>query len=148
MPSSVVKDGDTQQFQLQTTVSINYCTWYHWRGSIEYDDKKKGHKVDVPVQTWTLDRPDRTPWGFVQLRNASDYEMAHVSIYPKGHESEPPVAVLPTSYGKGEEAVVRWWKALTASPGISSMAIPALSSVPGFMKMSISNRAETLSPLP
>ena len=104
VPSSVVTDGDTQQFQLQTTVSINYCTWYHWRASIEYDDNKKGHRVDLPVQTWTLDRPDRTPWGFVQLRNASDYEMAHVSIYPKGHESEPPVAVLPTSYGKGEEA--------------------------------------------
>ena len=105
VPASVVKDGDTQQFQLSTKVSIDYRTWYHWRASIEYDDNMKDHWVDLPVQTWTLDQPDRTPWGFVRLRNASDNEMAHVSIYLAGQESGDPVAVLPTSYGKGDEAV-------------------------------------------
>lgn len=104
VPASVVKDGDEQQFQLSTTVSINYCTWYHWRASVEYDDNKADHWVDIPTQTWTLDRSDRTPWGFVKLRNATDNEMAHVSIYRAGHESEDPIAVLPTSYGKGDEA--------------------------------------------
>ena len=104
VPASVVKDGDIQQFQLSTSVSINYCTWYHWRGAIEYDDNKADHWVTIPTQTWTLDRPDRTPWGFVKLRNAADNEMAHVTIYRAGHESEDPVAILPTSYGKGEEA--------------------------------------------
>ena len=38
VPASAVKDGDTQQFQLSTKVSINYRTWYHWRASVEYDD--------------------------------------------------------------------------------------------------------------
>ena len=70
----------------------------------------KNHWVDLPVQTWTLDKPDRTPWGFVNLRNASDYEMAHVSVYPAGHESEDPIAVLSTSYGKGQEAQVGLWE--------------------------------------
>ena len=110
VPASVVKDGDTQQFQLSATVSIDYRTWYHWRASIEYDDNMKDHWVDLPVQTWTLDKPDRTPWGFVSLRNASDYEMAHVSIYKAGHESEDPIAVLSTSYGKGDEALAGLWE--------------------------------------
>ena len=110
VPASVVKDGDTQQFQLCTTVSIDYRTWYHWRASIEYDDNLAHHWVNLPAQTWTLDRPDRTPWGFVSLRNASDYEMAHVSIYKAGHESEDPIAVLSTSYGKGDEALAGLWE--------------------------------------
>lgn len=110
VPASVVKDGGTQQFQLCTTVSIDYRTWYHWRASIEYDDNLAHHWVNLPAQTWTLDRPDRTPWGFVSLRNASDYEMAHVSIYKAGHESEDPIAVLSTSYGKGDEALAGLWE--------------------------------------
>lgn len=110
VPASAVKDGDTQQFQLSTKVSINYRTWYHWRASVEYDDNMADHVVQLPVQTWTLDKPDRTPWGFVSLRNASDYEMAHVSIYKAGHESEDPIAVLSTSYGKGDEALAGLWE--------------------------------------
>ena len=110
IPASVVKDGDAQQFQISTKVSIDYRTWYHWRASIEYDDNMAHHWVDLPVQTWTLDKPDRTPWGFVSLRNASDYEMAHVSIYKAGHESEDPIAVLSTSYGKGDEALAGLWE--------------------------------------
>ena len=36
--------------------------------------------------------------------------MAHVSIYKAGHESEDPIAVLSTSYGKGDEALAGLWE--------------------------------------
>ena len=57
------------------------------------------------LSRWDEDAPDRTPWGFIRLRNATSNEMAHVSFYRKEWGSEP-VSVLPSSYGKGEEARV------------------------------------------
>ena len=104
VPSSVVSDGDTKTFRMGTEIQIHYSTWYHWRASAEFDSNKKDHLVRIPVRAWNLDRPDRTPWGFIRLRNAANNEMAHVSFYKKGEESGDPVATLTTSYGKGEEA--------------------------------------------
>ncbi len=63
------------------------------------------HDVSLAASNWQLDAPDRTPWGFIRLRNATSNEMAHVSFYRKEWGSEP-VSVLPSSYGKGEEARV------------------------------------------
>ena len=104
IPSSVVKDNDTRQFSLKTKISLTYSTWYHWRGAVEYDSNRSNHPVDVPEMRWTLERPDRTPWGFIRLRNATSNEMAHVSFYGEGQESGTPITQLTTSYGKGEEA--------------------------------------------
>ena len=104
VPSSAVKDGDTKCFRLGTEIQIHYSTWYHWRASAEFDSNKKDHLVRIPVRAWNLDRPDRTPWGFIRLRNAANNEMAHVSFYKQGEESGDPIAALTTSYGKGEEA--------------------------------------------
>lgn len=106
VPGSVVKDSDTRQFKLKTSIKLQYSTWYHWRGSVEYDSNRKDHSVTVPAQEWTLERPERAPWGFIRLRNATDNEMAHVSIYPEGQESGEPIVQLESSYGKGEEARV------------------------------------------
>ena len=104
VPSSAVKDGDTKQFSLRVKVKLVYATWYHWRGSVEYDSNKATHTVNVPEKAWTLSNPDRTPWGFIRLRNASSNEMAHVKFYKSGEEDKDPVAQLTTSYGKGDEA--------------------------------------------
>ena len=106
VPSDVVKDYDTRQFRLNTSISLYYATWYHWRGSVEYDSNRKDHKVNIPSKSWTLERPDRTPWGFVRLRNAASNEMAHVAFYKKGQEGAEPFTTLTTSYGKGDEARV------------------------------------------
>ena len=104
VPGFVVGDGDTQQFRLRSKINLRFSTWYHWRGSVEYDSNRKDHSVNIATCDWALERPDRTPWGFIRLRNAADNEMAHVSFYQKGKESGEPVATLTTSYGKGEEA--------------------------------------------
>ena len=104
VPGSVVKDGSTIQFQLSTKIKLQYSSWYHWRGSVEYDSNLVNYGQDVPLLTWTLDRPDRTPWGFVRLRNATSNEMAHVSYYVGEDLEAEPVAQLTTSFGKGDEA--------------------------------------------
>ena len=104
VPSSVVKDYDTQQFKLRNTIRLQYSTWYHWRGSVEYDSNRVDHAISIPTQQWTLDRPNRTPWGFICLRNATDNEMAHVAFYPEGTESGDPITQLTTSFGHGQEA--------------------------------------------
>lgn len=104
VPGSVVKDNDTQQFYLKTKINLSYSTWYHWRGAAEYDSNRSNHGVSIPELSWPLERPDRTPWGFIRLRNATSNEMAHVKFYLEGQQSGEPVAQLTTSYGKGEEA--------------------------------------------
>ena len=109
VPSSTVKDGDTQSFKLKTKITINYASWYHWRGSIEYDSNKKDYDIPIPEFSWDLKAPDRTPWGFIRLRNASNNEMAHVSFYNAGEEAGNPVATLTYSYSKGDDA----WMALS-----------------------------------
>ncbi len=104
IPGSVVKDGSTTQFQISTKIKLQYSSWYHWRGSVEYDSNLVNYSQEVPLLTWTLDRPDRTPWGSVRLRNATSNEMAHVSYYVGDDLEAEPVARLTTSFGKGDEA--------------------------------------------
>ena len=96
IPGSVVKDGSTTQFQISTKIKLQYSSWYHWRGSVEYDSNLVNYSQDVPLLTWTLDRPDRTPWGSVRLRNATSNEMAHVSYYVGDDLEAEPVARLTT----------------------------------------------------
>ena len=104
VPGSTVKDGSLDAFRLKTKITINYASWYHWRGSAEFDGNKKDYDIDLPEISWVLKTPDRTPWGFIRLRNASTYEMAHVSFYRAGEESGTPVATLSYSYSKGDDA--------------------------------------------
>ncbi|MBO7547299.1 MAG: hypothetical protein J6Y27_03810 [Bacteroidales bacterium] len=104
VPGEDVKDNDTRQFRLKTQIKLRYSSWYHWRGAVEYDSNRKWHNVPIPELQWLLDRPDRTPWGFIRLRNATSNEMAHVAFYKQGQTGGDPVARLTTSYGKGDEA--------------------------------------------
>lgn len=108
IPGTTVKDGDTRQYKLKVKLKLNYSSWYHWRASAEFDGNRKDYDVNLPEISWTLHSPDRTPWGFIRLRNATSNEMAHVSFYVSGKEDGEPVAALTTSYGKGDEA----WMAL------------------------------------
>ncbi|MBQ9659851.1 MAG: hypothetical protein IJV37_01115 [Bacteroidales bacterium] len=106
IPGSTVKDSDTKKFKLKTKITINYATWYHWRGSAEFDSNKKDYDIELPEFSWELKAPDRTPWGFINLRNASNYEMAHVSYYEAGKEDGEPLWTNSASFGKGDEARV------------------------------------------
>ena len=104
IPSNGVKDYDTKSFRLKNKITLQYSTWYHWRGSVEYDSNRANHAVSIPEQQWTLNQPNRTPWGFIALRNATDNEMAHVAFYPEGVEKGDPITQLTTSFGHGQEA--------------------------------------------
>ena len=104
IPNHTVPDRSTTSFRLKTKIRLQYSTWYHWRGSHEFDSNLANHEVNVPEYSWVLDRPDRTPWGFVRLRNASSNEMAHVSFFGGDTPEGEPLATLTTSYGKGDEA--------------------------------------------
>ena len=104
IPGSTVGDNDTKSFKLKTKVKLSYSSWYHWRGSVEYDSNRKDYDIDFSEFSWEIKAPNRIPWGFINLRNASSNEMSHVSYYVSGHENEDPVATLTSSYGKGDEA--------------------------------------------
>lgn len=108
VPGGTVGDGDTRTFKLKTKITINYAAWHHWRATAEFDSNKKDFDINLPEISWDLKAPDRTPWGFIRLRNASGSEMAHVSYYKSGEEDGEPVAVQTYSYGKGDDA----WMAL------------------------------------
>ena len=75
------KDYDTQTYMLKTKIDISYAAWHHWRCALEYDSNKKTFSIDVPAFSWFLDAPNRVPWGVIALKNASTYEMAHVTVY-------------------------------------------------------------------
>jgi hypothetical protein len=75
------KDYDTQTYMLKTKIDISYAAWHHWRCAVEYDSNKKTFSIDVPSFSWFLDAPNRVPWGVIALKNASTYEMAHVTVY-------------------------------------------------------------------
>lgn len=74
-------DYDTQTYMLQTKIDISYAAWHHWRCALEYDSNKKTFSIDVPKFSWPLNAPNRVPWGVIALKNASTYEMAHVTVY-------------------------------------------------------------------
>jgi hypothetical protein len=106
IPSSQVKDGDTKSFKLKTNIKLNYSSWYHWRAAAEFDSNRKNYDINLPAISWDLTPPNRTPWGFINLRNATSNEMSHVKYFKSGEETGKPVAQLTTSYGKGQEAIM------------------------------------------
>ena len=97
------KDNDTQQYKLQTKVDITYASWFHWRGTRQFDSNKKTYSIDIPQFSWTLGAPNRVPWGVVALKNSSTYEMAHVTVYNKDNKK---VDVLTNSFSKDQVAKV------------------------------------------
>lgn len=88
-----VKDGqgDDKQFRIKATVKAHYSSWFHMNNQ----DEGKRTDYDVSFDTgegFLIPQPDRTPWGFIALKNATSYEMAHVKMYKKS-ESEPSLTV-------------------------------------------------------
>lgn len=106
VPGDVAQDNSTTSFKLNTNIKLVYSTWRHWRGTLYFNSNKKEYDVIVPEQSWELGYPDRTPWGFIKLRNATDKEMAHVKFYDAKKEGSEPIETLLSSYGKGEEVKI------------------------------------------
>lgn len=104
VPGTIATDRSDVKFRLNTKVDLTYASWYHWRASVSYDSNKKTYGISVPSQYWILEHPNRIPWGFIKLRNASSEEMANVKFYDIQKEGgdEQPVATLSTSYGSDD----------------------------------------------
>lgn len=99
-----VKDDDTKtSFKLETAIDITYASWYHWRLAQEYDSNKKTYTKHMPKASWKLAAPNRVSWGVIALKNASTYEMAHVTVYDKNNKV---VDVLSNSFSKDQVAKV------------------------------------------
>lgn len=102
VPGDVAQDNSTKNFKLNTKIKMVYSSWRHWRGTATFDSNKKDYDVIVPERSWEIGHPDRTPWGYIKLRNASDKEMAHVKFYDATKENGEPIETFTNSYGKGE----------------------------------------------
>ena len=99
-----VKDNDTStKFKLRTKIDITFASWYHWRAASEYDSNKKTYKKDLPAVEWTVGAPSRVAWGIIALKNASNYEMSHVTVYDQNNKV---VDVLSNSFSKDQVAKV------------------------------------------
>ena len=110
-----VTDGSAKQFKLLARVRPRYSSWYHWRGTVTFPANRKDWNVDFAGKytstekgwagcTFTLPAPDRSTWGLISLKNASNHTMRNVKIYAKGKESQAPVAEIPNTYASQELA--------------------------------------------
>ena len=101
-----VKDFLDKRFRLKASVNAVYSSWYHWRGSAEFDSNRKDY-YDAKFNTgdgFLLLQPNRVPWGVIALKNAMSTEMAHVKFYRSGEENGEPVLTLSGSYAKNQVA--------------------------------------------
>lgn len=96
-----VKDGDTKKFKIKANVKATYSSWYSWRGAADFNSNRKDYSTRFD-RAYTLDVPDRTPWGYIDLKNAMHSEMANVKfINVATHEV---VKELSSSYSKDQIA--------------------------------------------
>lgn len=98
-----VSDNENTTFKLKNKLDITYATWYHWRAAAEFDGNKRTYKTTFPEISWPLVAPNRVPWGIVALKNASTYEMAHVTVY---NQSNKKMDVLYNSFSKDQVAKI------------------------------------------
>lgn len=96
-----VKDNDTKKFKIKADVKATYSSWYHWRAAKEYDSNRKDYSTSFSRE-YTLGTPDRTPWGYVELKNAMSSEMANVKFISASNNQV--VKQLTSSYSKDQVA--------------------------------------------
>lgn len=99
-----VCDGLDKRFRLKASVAAVYSSWYHWRGTATFDGNRKDYDNAKFETNFLLSQPDRTPWGYVALKNAMSSEMAHVKFFRSGEESKDPVATVNGSFAKNQVA--------------------------------------------
>lgn len=120
-----VKDESKKHFALAAYVKLNYSSWYHWRWARYYDDNRKNWDVnfsgkcvvtkgkitgDFSETGWAgcifdLPVPNRSKWGLISLKNASNQTMRSVKIYAAGKEGKEPTATITSTYKSQEQAI-------------------------------------------
>lgn len=122
--SAGVKDGSQKQFALAAYVKLNYSSWYHWYLASTFNGNRRNWDVDFSGKCvvtkgkikdnfsepgWAgcifdLPVPNRSKWGLISLKNASNYTMRSVKIYASGEESKEPAATITNTYKSQELA--------------------------------------------
>ncbi len=98
-----VKDGLNKKFRIKASVKAHYSSWYHWRSTSEFDGNRADYEVSFDTgDGFLLPMPNRVPWGFIALKNATKYEMAHVKIVSK--TSGETSMTVPGSFSKDQVA--------------------------------------------
>ena len=119
-----VKDEAKKHFALAAYVKLNYSSWYHWRWARYFDSNRRNWDVNFTGKCvvtmgkvkdyftepgWAgcifdLPVPNRSKWGIISLKNASNYTMRSVKIYPTGEEDKEPTATISNTYKSQELA--------------------------------------------
>lgn len=122
--SAGVKDESKKHFALAAYVKLNYSSWYHWRGTATFNGNRRNWDVDFSREcvvtkgqiqgnfsesgwagcVFDLPVPNRSKWGLISLKNASNYTMRSVKIYASGEESKEPKATISNTYKSQELA--------------------------------------------
>jgi len=124
--SAGVKDDSKKTFNLTAYVCPRYSSWYHWRATATFNSNRVDYEVgfsrnyvsriqglnaDLSRYGWAacsfaLPMPNRSKWGLISLKNASNnYTVRNVKVYKKGEEDKKPVAEIPNTYAPTEQAL-------------------------------------------
>lgn len=119
-----VKDEAKKHFALAAYVKLNYSSWYHWRGTDTFNSNRRNWDVNFSGRCvvtmgnvkdyftepgwagciFNLPVPNRSKWGLISLKNASNYTMRSVKIYPTGEENKEPAYTISNTYKSQELA--------------------------------------------
>ena len=103
--SNGVEDGSKTSFNIVVGLEPQYSVWHGWRGLIDDDDDRQDFSCGFKSATVKIDAPDRSTWGVISLKNASNnYTMRNIKIYKKGEEKKSPVATISNTYRPQELA--------------------------------------------
>lgn len=103
--SNGVEDGSKTSFNIVVGLEPQYSVWHGWRGLIDDDDDRQDFSCGFKSATVKIDAPDRSTWGVISLKNASNsFTMRNIKIYKKGKENKSPVATISNTYKPQEQA--------------------------------------------
>ena len=103
--SNGVEDGSKTSFNIIVGLEPQYSVWHAWRGLIDDDDDRQDFSCGFMSATVKINAPDRSTWGVISLKNASNsYTMRNIKIYKKGEEKKSPVATISNTYKPQEQA--------------------------------------------
>ena len=98
-----VKDNSTKGFSIRAKVKLQYSSWYHWRGAVQYDSNRANYSTSEFSYTMNLKSPNRQTWGIIAIKNASrDYTLRNIRIYKNNEVNGSPVGTIATSYEYNE----------------------------------------------
>ncbi len=75
--------NSTVRRRIRMNIKISYSSWNHWRAAWNYDGNRVDYDYGLKQTTFyqTLKVPNRTLWGLIALKNASNTTVANIRYY-------------------------------------------------------------------